>query len=168
MEEATALSETRTCIYCPSVVPPTSREHVMSQAWVRSSRTGPSPACVTTAMAYFSKHLELPLGRDSFEGYRRVELGVAPPEKIEKLLHRRVKFTLQEPGIFDGVRMTMKADKAGIVPVCPSPRSVSGARDKNGSSSLSAELNDQVIAGLTGDSVEIKIIGSDSAGNSRG
>ncbi len=164
MEEATALSETRTCIYCPSVVPPTTREHVMSQAMGTFEQNWTLSCVCDDCNAYFSKHLELPLGRDSFEGYRRVELGVAPPEKIEKLLHRRVKFTLQEPGIFDGVRMTMKADKAGIVPV-PKPQVGLRCKGQEWQFFFEHELNDQVIAGLTGDSVEIKIIGSDSAGD---
>ena len=132
--------------------------------WVRSSRTGPSPACVTSCNSYFSKHLELALGRDSFEGYRRVELGVVPREKIEKLLHRRVKFTLQEPGIFDGVRMTMKADNAGIVPV-PKPQVGLRCKGQEWQFFFEHELNEQVIAGLTGDSVEIEIIGNDSSGD---
>lgn len=157
-------SQTRVCIYCPSTIPPTKREHVMSQALGTFEQNWTLSCVCDECNSYFSKHLELALGRDSFEGYRRVELGVVAPEKIEKLLHRRVKFTLQDGGVFDGLRMVMKADEAGIAPA-PKPQVGLRCEGQAWQYFFEHELTPQAIGGFTADTVEIKIIGNDSAGD---
>jgi hypothetical protein len=101
------------CIYCPSTKVPRKREHVMSQLLGTFEQNWTLDCVCDECNEYFSKYLELALGRDSREALYRLELGLKAPGGANELLHRRVKATLQNSGQFDGIRMLMKPSGDG-------------------------------------------------------
>ena len=121
--KAAAASASDPCIYCGSTVPRTKREHVMSQALGTYEQNWVLDCVCDECNGYFSKYLELALARDSYEGMLRIDLGIRPPEAAEKLLHRRMTATLQDPGPFDGMRVGFEANHDGtkMVPA-PAPQ----------------------------------------------
>src|SRR5438132_104065 len=110
-----------TCIYCPSTVPPTKREHVMSQAMGTFEQNWTLDCVCDECNHYFSGALELALGRDSVEAFLRVEYGVKPPHAVNNLLNKRMKATLAATGVADGARVLMKAieEAEGMFPDPP-------------------------------------------------
>jgi type I restriction enzyme S subunit len=146
------------CIYCGSVVPRTKREHVVSQALGTFEQNWTLTCVCDECNAYFSKHLEIALGRDSIEGFIRVEAGVKPPETIDRFLNMRAVFSLLEPGLFEGARVVMKSTGDGIGPVAP-PQVGFRSEGEDWQYFLERELNTQAVGRLKGPKVEIKILG---------
>lgn len=101
------------CIYCFSKLPPTKREHVMSQALGTFEQNWTLDCVCDQCNEYFANNLELALGRDSREALLRLELGLKPPSGAAQLLQRRVKASLQEPGQFDGMRLLIRPSDDG-------------------------------------------------------
>jgi hypothetical protein len=63
--------------------------------------------------AFFSRELELPLGRDSAEAFFRIEAGVKPPMSAERFLGKHMKSTVQGTQHFEGARTRMHASEDG-------------------------------------------------------
>ena len=107
------------CIYCRSTVPPTKREHVMSQALGTFQQNWTLDCVCDECNKYFADTLELALGRDSREALLRIELGLKSAAGASELLNRRIRTTLQDPGLFNGirVRLTPSHDGSDVVPV---------------------------------------------------
>ena len=62
------------CIYCGSDLPPrASREHVISQALGTYEQNWTLDGVCDECSFYFSRELELPLGRDSIEALLRID-----------------------------------------------------------------------------------------------
>ena len=109
------------CIYCASTDLRTKREHVMSRALGTFEQNWMLDCVCDSCNHFFSREFELALGRDSAEGFLRVDLGIKPPTAANKFLNRRMKGTLKAPGLFEGVRVVMEPTEAEdrIVPVPP-------------------------------------------------
>ena len=67
--------------------------------------------------AFFSRDLELPLGRDSAESFFRIEAGVKPAGSAEKFIGRHMRFTVQGTQHFDGDGPECEPQKMGS-PLC--------------------------------------------------
>jgi HNH endonuclease len=107
------------CIYCGSTRPATKREHVMSRALGMFEQNWTLDCVCDECNQYFADNLELPLGRDSREAVFRIDLGIRPPTAVAKMLNRRVKTSLRDPGQFDGIRVLMSTSEDGteVVPM---------------------------------------------------
>lgn len=152
------------CIYCQSTLPRTKREHVVSQAVGTFEQNWTLTCVCDECNEYFSKHLELALGRDSFEGILRIDAGVKPAESINKFLNRRVSFRLDDPGYFQGARVIMRADAGDVVPV-PQPQIGLRSPGEDWKFYLERELTQEVVGELKGASVEIKVFGLEANGD---
>lgn len=163
-EQPRASTSIGPCIYCPSTIPPKKREHVMSQALGTFEQNWTLTCVCDECNGYFSKYLELALGRDSLEGILRIDAGVKEPESINRFLNKRATFSLADPGYFEGAKVKMRARDGDIVPV-PGPQV--GLRSPGGEWKFyfEHELTPQVVTQLTGPSVEIKVFGLDSDGD---
>src|SRR5580700_6448578 len=95
------------CIYCKSTAPRTKREHVMPQALGTFAQNWTLDCVCDDCNHFFSRELELALGRDSAEAFLRIDCGVKPPTSAEKLLNKRMTATLNAPGHFDRARVVM-------------------------------------------------------------
>ena len=62
---------------------------------------------------FFSRELELALGRDSAEAFFRIEAGVKAPASAEKFLDKHMKFTVTGSQHFDGARAMMRSTVEG-------------------------------------------------------
>src|SRR4051812_18862399 len=90
------------CVYCGSLSVRTKREHVMSQAVGTFEQNWTLDCVCDECNHFFSKELELSLGRDSVEAYLRVDLGLKPASAAAKFRNKRMKGTLNDPGPLDG------------------------------------------------------------------
>ena len=151
------------CIYCGSTAPRTNREHVMSQALGTFEQNWTIDCVCDECNHFFSRELELALGRDSAEAFLRVDFGVKPPATAEKFLNTRMRGTLNAPGHFDGARVVMKPTEAedGILPV-PPPQVGFRRAGEDWRYILERDLTEESIlkmAGGTLEEVEVKVIG---------
>lgn len=146
------------CIYCSSVLPRVKREHVISQAIGTFEHNWTLTCVCDQCNEYFADNLELVLGRDSAEGFLRVDKGVKPPEAIDKFKNQRAVFTLQDGGQFHGARVVMRS--AGST-MAPHGRAQVGLRreGKDWRFYLENELDAGAVAAPNGTHVEVKIIG---------
>ncbi len=106
------------CIYCGSRTVPSKREHVMSRALGSFDQNWTLDCVCDECNQYFADKLELALGRDSREALLRLDLGLKPATEASKLLNRRVRSRVQDPGQFDGTRLVLAPSKDGneVVP----------------------------------------------------
>ena len=118
--------------------------------------------CVCDACnQYFSRTLELPLGRDSLEALFRLELGLKPPTDAAELLNRRIRASIRDPGQFNGVRVVMMPSDDGTT-VTPMPVPQVGLRridEDNWHFLLARELTPENIRDFKDGSIEIGIYG---------
>ncbi len=112
MTEETTLP-TVPCIYCSSTVPPTTREHVMPQALGTFEQNWTLRCVCDDCNHFFSRELELALGRDSWEGFLRVELGLRSASASANFLNKRMRATLNDGGYFNGAQVVMRPTEAG-------------------------------------------------------
>jgi len=70
---------------------------------------------------FFSRELELALGRDSPEAFFRIDFGVKPPATAERFLNRRMTANLKAPGQFTGARVVMRpsSENDALLPFLP-------------------------------------------------
>lgn len=147
------------CIYCGSTVPPKKREHVMSQA-VGTFEQNWTLDCVCDACnQHFGDTFELVLGRDSIEGFLRVEAGVKPPGSLAKFLNRRTVLTVQGQGKFHGMRAVMKEAGDAPSPVPPPQVGFRRSGDDAWQFFLERELTPDLVARFAGPAVQITIVG---------
>ncbi|MBZ5522611.1 MAG: HNH endonuclease [Acidobacteriia bacterium] len=148
------------CVYCGSTVTPTKREHVISQALGTFEQNWTLNCVCDECNHFFSRELELPLGRDSAEAFFRVDFGVKPPETADKFLNRRMRATLNVTGHVAGARVVMKPteEKNGILPVLPPQVGVRRAGE-GWRYILERDLNEESINEMTGGILEVKVIG---------
>jgi hypothetical protein len=146
------------CIYCYSTAMRGKREHVMSQALGTFEQNWVIDSVCDQCNKYFADNLELVLGRDSIEGFIRVEIGVKPIEAINKFMNQRAMFYLQEPGPFAGIRVVMRATPEGMVPDAL-PQVGLRSEGQEWRFYRERELTAEVITRLNGATAEIRIIG---------
>ena len=150
------------CIYCGSTARRTKREHVMSQALGTFEQNWTIDCVCDECNHFFSRELELALGRDSAEAFLRVDFGVKPLATAEKFLNRRMRGTLNAPGHFDGARVVMKPTEAGdgILPV-PPPQVGFRRAGEGWCYILERDLTEESLLKVTGGTreVEVKVIG---------
>lgn len=146
------------CIYCSSVLARVKREHVISQAIGTFEHNWTLKCVCDQCNKYFADNLELVLGRDSAEGFMRVDKGVKPPETIDKFKNQRSVFTLQDGGQFHGARVVMRA--AGST-MAPHGRAQVGLRreGEDWRFYLENELDAGAVSAPNGIRVEVKVIG---------
>ena len=152
------------CIYCFSTTPPRGVEHVVSKAIGVFEQNWTLDCVCDECNNYFSKTHELTLGRDSAEGLLRVMTGVKPVEKIEEFRNRNVTFSLEHPGPLNGALLRMRADGNNVVPV-PTPQVAFRREGGDWEHVLERDLTLEVVASLSGSSVEIKILGVNANGD---
>ena len=102
------------CIYCFSDEPPRiRREHVISQAMGTFEQNWTLDCVCDECNAFFSRELELPLGRDSAEAFFRIEAGVKPASSAENFIGKHMTFSVLASGHFHGARARMRASETG-------------------------------------------------------
>ncbi len=102
------------CIYCGSDSPPRQkREHVFSQALGTYEQNWTLDCVCDECNVYFSRELELPLGRDSIEALLRIDAGVRPAASAESFIGRNMKFTVLGTEHFDGMLARMVPPREG-------------------------------------------------------
>lgn len=113
------VGHSRLCVYCGSAVGPSNREHVIPRALGTFEQNWTLDCVCGRCNHFFSRELELALGRDSAEAFFRVDLGVKPPETADKFLNKRMRATIKTAGPFQGGRVVVKPteEKDGIFPV---------------------------------------------------
>lgn len=148
------------CIYCCSTARRTTREHVMPQALGTFEQNWTLDCVCDECQHFFSRELELALGRDSAEAFLRVDFGVKPPATAEKFLNRRMRATLHAPGHFDGARVVMKPteEEDGILPV-PPPQVGFRRAGEGWRYILERDLNEESINQMAGGNLPVKVIG---------
>jgi hypothetical protein len=146
------------CIYCRSTATREKREHVMSQALGTFEQNWVIDSVCDQCNKYFADNLELILGRDSIEGFLRVEVGVKPIEAIDKFINQRSTFYLQEHGPFAGIRVVMRATPEGMVPDAL-PQVALRAEGLEWRFYRERELTAEAVTRLNGATGEIRIIG---------
>lgn len=107
---------------------------------------------------FFGDTFELVLGRDSIEGFLRVETGVKPPDAINAFLNRRAVFTLQDAGPLEGARIVMRAVNDVIAPDAP-PQVGFRCPGQDWHYFMERDLNSAAIERIDCPSPEIKLIG---------
>ena len=151
---------TEPCIYCDSKAPRTKREHVLPQALGTFEQNWTLDCVCDDCDHFFSRELELALGRDSAEAFLRVETGVKPATAAARFLNRRMKAKLNSKGTFDGAHVVTKPTEEGdgTHPVLP-PQV--GFRSPGGPWQyiLEAQLNEESISRTIHGPVEVEILG---------
>jgi hypothetical protein len=150
-----------TCIYCFSTTPRTKREHVISQAMGTFEHSWTLDCVCDDCNHYFSRELELALGRDSVEGLLRIEYGVKPAQAANKLLNKRMAATLISPGIAEGARIIMRTidpDK-GMVPDTPPQVGFRRIGEQEWRFLLERDLNEESVKPFVGIETEMRILG---------
>src|SRR5438309_1350563 len=97
------------CIYCTAERVPRAREHVVPQAFGLFHHNWTLDCVCADCNGYFSRELELALGRDSVEAYQRLVLGLREPADAAKLLNRRITMQVAQQGFYKGARVELGA-----------------------------------------------------------
>jgi hypothetical protein len=150
------------CIYCGSDSPPRNkREHVMSRAMGSFEHNWTLDCVCDDCNAYFSRELELPLGRDSIEALLRIVAGVKSPSSAENFIGRHMKFSVAGTDHFDGMsaRMVPSPDGDGLVPDIVPQVALSSGDGEWTYLREHALTSEAVQPWRRADRVEIKIIG---------
>ena len=153
--------EVEGCIYCGSTRPRTKREHVIPQAIGTFEHNWTLDCVCDDCNHFFSRELELVLGRDSAEGFLRIECGVKPARKAEKFLNRRMRATLRAPGPFQGARMEIRIPESGdtLAPI-PVPQVAFRRPGEDWCYLVERELTAQALERVaSGSEVEVKVLG---------
>jgi hypothetical protein len=114
----------RTCIYCRGCGSDVrfSRDHVMpvELGSFQNSPTLRAEVC-EDCNRYCGDHLELFLGRDSYEGLLRLQRGVAPASRARQFRYRRVELSLPQGSPWEGARLLLRpnGDGSDVVPDLP-------------------------------------------------
>lgn len=148
------------CIYCASTTTPTKREHVIPRALGTFEQNWTLDCVCDECNHFFSRELELALGRDSAEAFFRVDFGVKPPEAAEKFLNTRMRATVKTSGLFHGGRVVVQPtdDKDGISPVLIPQVAFRQAED-DWRYVPEADLNEESIPRPGAGPFQVKIIG---------
>ena len=104
-----------TCIYCHSPRPVT-RDHVLPEC-LGTYDQGWTLDCVCAGCNNYFSRLELALGRDSLEGFLRVDLGVRPPSASRNFLNRRMSARIISGTRYLGLRLEMRPGARAMTPV---------------------------------------------------
>lgn len=153
-------SSDQPCIYCGSGLPSTKREHVIPKALGTFHQNWTLGCVCDECNHYFSRELELALGRDSAEALLRIDCGVKPPATADKFLNRRMRANLGSPGHFAGARVVIRpsSENDALLPFLP-PQVGFKSEGKDWRYILERDLDKRSIKQTTGGTLEIKIIG---------
>jgi HNH endonuclease len=148
------------CVYCGSMVPSTMREHVIPQALGTFEQNWTIDCVCDECNHFFSRELELALGRDSAEAFFRVDFGVKPAAAADKFLNRRMRATLKAPGLFMGAHVVMKptVQKDDMLPALPAQVGFKRIGE-DWRYVLERNLNEESIKDMAAGTFEIKVIG---------
>ncbi len=103
-----------TCIYCKAQDRPFDREHIIPKAFGTFEQNLVLHDCVCAGCnSYFSRELELHLGRDSAEALLRLRYGLKPVSEARQLLNERVRLRIREQGPWFGARFIRVPDTTG-------------------------------------------------------
>lgn len=153
-------SSDQPCVYCGSALPSTKREHVIPQALGTFQQNWTLGCVCDECNHFFSRELELALGRDSAEAFFRIDCGVKPPATAHKFLNRRMRANLVAPGQFTGARVVMRpsSENDALLPFLP-PQVGFRSDGEEWKYIPERDLDEQSIKQIAGAAPEIKIIG---------